>query len=119
MLAAGCESRADLFVELRTDLEPEVEVSAARTEVRSRATGALAGSAERPLRIGDPLGSGVRIAELDALALGSYDVFVALDDPADVQVLRRDYIVELRGQLTLTALLARSCLGVSCAADET
>lgn len=64
--------------------------------------------------LGRDLTTGLRVAELGELAVGTYLVRVTLVDLADTEVLRRDVLVTVRETAGVTVLMTRDCLGVMC-----
>lgn len=103
---AGCESEAVLVVSLRTDLVGGLEVDRAATVVDD---GTMAST---PLSAADDLIGGRRVAEL-SVAPGRRRVTVELSGP-DGFVARRTLLVDVRGATAVTAVITRSCRGVTC-----
>lgn len=110
-MLAGCDSGLpSLFIDLRTDLVPGVEVTSVRTYVELDRT--IVAMAVDDLTSGD-LVSGARIAEFDDLARGDYVVSVELEGP-DGPVLARHVALTLNDTYVMTIVAARSCVGVVC-----
>ncbi|MGE0789181.1 MAG: glycine-rich protein [Sandaracinaceae bacterium] len=115
-LAACAGPAGDLYVDLRSDLRAGSEVRAVAVFVHAE------GSPEptmpvvvRPLFVGDALIDGLRVAEAGNLPLGRYRVRVALLDDAGATFVERPILVEVQGPISVTALVTRDCVGVSCA----
>ena len=114
MLVCGCSSEGHLLaVDLRTDLAPAVEFDGVRTEV-------LLSEAERVVlreeALADPDRSyleGVRVAEADELASGTYVVRVQLVRGGGVVVERRVRL-EVRADRGLVVVITRTCRDVAC-----
>ncbi len=104
-----------LLVELKTDLVPGVEFAAVRTQLFDPAdrTDELT-RRQVDVTLGRDLTSGLRVAELGDLAVGTYLVRVTLVDLADAAVLGRDVMVTVRETAGVTVLMTRDCLGVMC-----
>ncbi len=104
-----------LLVELKTDLVPAIEFAAVRTQLFDPAdrTDELT-RRQVDVALGRDLTTGLRVAELGDLAVGTYLVRVTLVDLADADVLRRDVVVTVRETAGVTVLMTRDCLGVMC-----
>lgn len=108
--AAGCEGApAELLIDLRTDIAPNIEFDEVRTtiEVSSReVTHGVQLSADYP--------TGVRVAEFADLPPGDTRVLVELLLRGGV-VLSRPLRVQVDGVVGITVVATRDCRGVSCA----
>ena len=114
LLLAGCSSDGLLLtVDLRTDLQPAAEFDGVRTQVL------LAGDERVVLRdeaLADPARSyvgGVRIAEADGLASGTYVARVQLVRGGAI-VAERTLRFEVTSDRGLVVVITRSCSGVAC-----
>jgi hypothetical protein len=113
-MLTACMPPPQVRFQLVTDLAPgrefdEVEVVVApEGEART-----LAASAERSW------GRGVRVATLDGLPAGSHEVRVTLRlSGALVQQQARRFVTASSGTSTVTILVTRDCVGVTCSPDE-
>lgn len=115
---AGCAApSASLFVEVRTDLSPGIELGALRTELYvavERREPRLLESVERPADPGADYGAGVRAAELLDVPVGTYTVAVTALDRYGEPLLARRSIVVLDTTRVVTFVLTRDCVGVLC-----
>ncbi len=106
-----------LLVELKTDLIPAIEFAAVRTQLFDPADRADELTRRQvDVALGRDLTTGLRVAELGDLAVGTYLVRVALVDLADTEILRRDVVVTVRETAGVTVLMTRDCVGVMCPA---
>jgi hypothetical protein len=124
-LIASCGPRpATLTIDLVTDLVPAVEVFSVRTTLTPTPASAAAMTTTAVLTIVDDGPSGVRVAELRALALGSYRARVELLDVHGAVLVERGVDVLLSGNLSMRVVVTRDCVSVACpgpgdAADRT
>ncbi len=106
-----------LLVELKTDLVPAIEFAAVRTQLFDPADRADELTRRQiDVALGRDLTTGLRVAELGDLAVGTYLVRVTLVDLEDVEVLGRDVVVTVRETAGVTVLMTRDCVGVMCPA---
>jgi hypothetical protein len=104
----GCSRDPSLYVDLRSDFVPRVEVTRAVTYVRR--DGVVVGMAEKTF-VELELISGVRVAEFDALPRGSYTIAVELFGPGGATVWSGRVLVEMRDDLAVTVVAPRQCRG--------
>lgn len=107
LLALGCESAADLAVDLRTDLVCGAEFRTAQVSIDGGA----------PLLVQldprDDFRAGVRLIDFPALAPGTHHVEIALRLGPRI-VAERSLLVELASSRVVTAVFTRSCVEVTC-----
>jgi hypothetical protein len=100
---------------VRTDLSPEVEFASVRTVVEE---GTGRGTfVENPAESGDDFVAGQRVAEIDGLEAGRLSLRVELLDESGAPILGRPVSVDLRSDLGITVVLARSCREIDCPAE--
>lgn len=122
----GCSSSGghQIRVDLKSDLAPQLEFTAIRTELGRVGEDPRAFTPERFVerRVGNDvaqeqeLREGARIADLDGLGAGTWAVRVSALDEAGRIVVARTTLVEVTGDVGMTALLTRDCRGVECPA---
>lgn len=109
---AACEPSAVLLVvDLRTDLVAD-ELDTVRTVVLD-AAGATVREASYAATGDEDFLAGARIAELEGLASGTYRVQVEVSR-AGTQVATQTIVVTLDADRSVTILLTRDCVGVTC-----
>ncbi len=117
-VVAGCASpRASLYVDVRSDLTPGIELGGVRIEVLvlvERSDPRTIQTIERPVDLGADYAAGVRAAELDDLDPDTYLVVGTALDRYGAPLVSRRTTVELSGARVITLVLTRDCVGVSC-----
>lgn len=114
-LGVACgDADADLFVDLRTDLIPGVEVFGVRTE-RLRDSGERAEVTTLGAAFDDDFMQGVRVAELGGVPTGRVVLRVSLLDQVGDVVMAREVVVRHRRPGTsVTVLVSRDCRSHPC-----
>ncbi len=104
----GCDSRASLVVDLRTDYLAGHEVERVQVVVDD---GSPISARPSP---GADLVRGMRVAELDGIANGVHEVELTLIDPAGGRLASRTTVARVEHALALVVLITRDCGDRSC-----
>jgi hypothetical protein len=113
LLAFGCDEPAlELVVDLKSDWVPGREVSEVDVEVESDER--MLDLVRTPVTGAVDFAGGVRVAELDALAKGDYQLHVRLLDAGGALVDETNVLVQLTESLGITVIMSRLCRGVTC-----
>jgi alpha-tubulin suppressor-like RCC1 family protein len=122
-LSACTPGPVELFIDLKTDLVPGVEMTRTRVELFEHLPAAEEEAPEQWRRVrkamrGEPFIDGIRAAELSGLSPGTYHVRARLLDAAHEPVLQRIATITLRDTSVFTITLTRDCRGVTCPQDD-
>lgn len=120
LLLAGCSCGAPgetLSVALVTDLIAGGEYLTVRTELETL-EGQPVVTEERRFGDGLVLLEPEPVAALTGLSGGRYAVVVTLIDPDGVEVISRRALAEVAGRSSVTVVITRSCLGMTCGGEE-
>lgn len=111
LVACGGQA-ADVFVDLRTDLDPRLEFASVETVIRSgeATVSSRARANERP----DDFLIGVRVARFTALPTGESSVVVRLLEEGGAEVARGEATLSISGDAAVTVVVRRSCRDVVC-----
>ncbi|MEZ4339037.1 MAG: hypothetical protein R3B82_20660 [Sandaracinaceae bacterium] len=116
VLSACSPTVADLVVSIRTDLVPGVEFDTVETALfAGESAFGIPRTYERGAARGDAFLDGQPVAEYHSIEAGDYLVRVRVLSAGRV-ILSRQARVDVHDALSVTLLLARDCIGVSCPA---
>jgi len=115
MFLSACDGDegASVLVELRTDFVSGVEFAAVQTTLADPVM-----NAERTALLGDDYVGSRRVAEFGDVPLGDRLLTVRLIDVSGDEVASRQVRFVARATTGIPVIIARSCLGVSCSADQ-
>lgn len=103
----GCESRAELAVDLFTDYAPGWEFDEVVVAIDGAEEDAVGA------RAGDRFAAPVRVAELSGIEPGRHSIVVSLLRRGR-RLAYQETVVRVTGSILVRAVLTRSCEGVSC-----
>lgn len=117
-LASCSASGAQLHVDVRTDLTPGIEFVVTRVEVfRDADAGTAVDTIDHAALGNESYVRGQRVADVP-LANGDYRVHVELIGARSALEVDRTIAVHLSGDLSITVVLTRSCVGIVCAGSQ-
>lgn len=117
-LSSACDAGpVAVFVDLRTDYQPGLEVASARTELDLESTGP---ERPRPSQRSFPVAresdllAGQRIAEFPDVPLGTHTIRVELLDASGTVIAMRRVRATISGAAAIGVVITRNCRGVTC-----
>jgi hypothetical protein len=111
--ACAADTGPSLFVDLQTDLVPNVEFTTVRLELRRAGAGAIVRSNERDVSERVDFSEPRRVSELESLDVGDYTLRLQLLD-AGMTIAASTIAVQLTTSRGLTIPIQSSCADVTC-----
>ncbi len=111
LVAGGCSDDGHtMVVEVLTDLTPGVDF----VTVRATSSAPTVSEITIPAELGSDFLMPVRLAEVDGLEAGSYELVVTAAAVDGAPVVSRTVRIDLREDIAVTVALSRSCADVTC-----